>query len=182
MLGLIVAELLWRRFPDEAEGELTRRHTLWCAARPGRGGAGASGSGRASSSRPARTAAGVRDNPERARRCLRGGDRRALSRWRARRRARASSSAGGRRGSRRSARRRAIPRPRCRNGRRRAACRCRPNAPCATEGPAHQPPLHRRRCSVEGLPPRDRDRAPRSARPRRAAAAVGARRRSTPAA
>jgi ribonuclease-3 len=27
VLGLIVAELLWRRFPSEAEGELTRRHT-----------------------------------------------------------------------------------------------------------------------------------------------------------
>ena len=27
VLGLIVAELLWRRFPQEAEGELTRRHT-----------------------------------------------------------------------------------------------------------------------------------------------------------
>ena len=27
VLGLVVAELLWRRFPDEAEGELTRRHT-----------------------------------------------------------------------------------------------------------------------------------------------------------
>jgi len=27
VLGLIVAELLWRRFPTEAEGELTRRHT-----------------------------------------------------------------------------------------------------------------------------------------------------------
>jgi ribonuclease III len=27
VLGLIVAELLWRRFPIEAEGELTRRHT-----------------------------------------------------------------------------------------------------------------------------------------------------------
>jgi len=27
VLGLIVAEMLWRRFPDEAEGELTRRHT-----------------------------------------------------------------------------------------------------------------------------------------------------------
>jgi ribonuclease-3 len=27
VLGLIVAELLWRRFPNEAEGELTRRHT-----------------------------------------------------------------------------------------------------------------------------------------------------------
>ncbi|HVA14129.1 MAG TPA: ribonuclease III [Stellaceae bacterium] len=27
VLGLIVAELLWRRFPDEAEGEMTRRHT-----------------------------------------------------------------------------------------------------------------------------------------------------------
>jgi ribonuclease III len=27
VLGLIVAELLWRRFPDEAEGALTRRHT-----------------------------------------------------------------------------------------------------------------------------------------------------------
>lgn len=27
VLGLIVAELLWRRFPMEAEGELTRRHT-----------------------------------------------------------------------------------------------------------------------------------------------------------
>jgi ribonuclease III len=26
VLGLIVAELLWRRFPDEAEGEMTRRH------------------------------------------------------------------------------------------------------------------------------------------------------------
>jgi ribonuclease-3 len=26
VLGLVVAELLWRRFPDEAEGELTRRH------------------------------------------------------------------------------------------------------------------------------------------------------------
>jgi ribonuclease-3 len=27
VLGLIIAELLWRRFADEAEGELTRRHT-----------------------------------------------------------------------------------------------------------------------------------------------------------
>jgi len=27
VLGLVVAELVWRRFPDEAEGELTRRHT-----------------------------------------------------------------------------------------------------------------------------------------------------------
>ncbi|HKF71627.1 MAG TPA: ribonuclease III [Stellaceae bacterium] len=27
VLGLVVAELLWRRFPDEAEGELTRRQT-----------------------------------------------------------------------------------------------------------------------------------------------------------
>jgi len=27
VLGLIVAELLWRRFPSEAEGDLTRRHT-----------------------------------------------------------------------------------------------------------------------------------------------------------
>jgi ribonuclease-3 len=27
VLGLIVAELLWRHFPDEAEGPLTRRHT-----------------------------------------------------------------------------------------------------------------------------------------------------------
>jgi ribonuclease-3 len=27
VLGLIVAELLWRRFPEEAEGALTRRHT-----------------------------------------------------------------------------------------------------------------------------------------------------------
>jgi ribonuclease III len=26
VLGLIIAELLWRRFPDEAEGALTRRH------------------------------------------------------------------------------------------------------------------------------------------------------------
>ena len=27
VLGLIIAELLWRRFPQEAEGALTRRHT-----------------------------------------------------------------------------------------------------------------------------------------------------------
>ena len=27
VLGLIIAELLWRRFPNEAEGDLTRRHT-----------------------------------------------------------------------------------------------------------------------------------------------------------
>jgi ribonuclease-3 len=27
VLGLVVAELLWRRFPDEDEGALTRRHT-----------------------------------------------------------------------------------------------------------------------------------------------------------
>lgn len=27
VLGLIIAELLWRRFPHEAEGELTRRQT-----------------------------------------------------------------------------------------------------------------------------------------------------------
>jgi ribonuclease-3 len=27
VLGLVVSELLWRRFPSEAEGELTRRHT-----------------------------------------------------------------------------------------------------------------------------------------------------------
>src|SRR5207248_5711633 len=27
VLGLVIAELLWRRFPGEAEGALTRRHT-----------------------------------------------------------------------------------------------------------------------------------------------------------
>src|SRR5215469_10928738 len=27
VVGLIIAELLWRRFPGEAEGEMTRRHT-----------------------------------------------------------------------------------------------------------------------------------------------------------
>jgi ribonuclease III len=27
VLGLVIAEALWRRFPDEAEGPLTRRHT-----------------------------------------------------------------------------------------------------------------------------------------------------------
>jgi len=27
VLGLVIAEMLWRRFPMEAEGELTRRHT-----------------------------------------------------------------------------------------------------------------------------------------------------------
>jgi ribonuclease-3 len=27
VLGLVVADMLWRRFPNEAEGELTRRHT-----------------------------------------------------------------------------------------------------------------------------------------------------------
>ena len=27
VLGLIIAEILWRRFPEEAEGALTRRHT-----------------------------------------------------------------------------------------------------------------------------------------------------------
>jgi ribonuclease III len=27
VLGLVIAELLWKRFPNEAEGELTRRHT-----------------------------------------------------------------------------------------------------------------------------------------------------------
>jgi ribonuclease III len=27
VLGLVIAELLWHRFPDEAEGALTRRHT-----------------------------------------------------------------------------------------------------------------------------------------------------------
>src|SRR5216684_603026 len=27
VLGLVVAELLWRRYPAEAEGPLTRRHT-----------------------------------------------------------------------------------------------------------------------------------------------------------
>jgi ribonuclease-3 len=27
VLGLVIAELLWRRFPDEPEGDLTRRHT-----------------------------------------------------------------------------------------------------------------------------------------------------------
>src|SRR5205814_1866002 len=26
VLGLVVAEMLWRRFPDEPEGKLTRRH------------------------------------------------------------------------------------------------------------------------------------------------------------
>ena len=37
----IVAELLWRRFPDEAEGEMTRRHTILCGARRCRSGAAA---------------------------------------------------------------------------------------------------------------------------------------------
>src|SRR5690349_15150143 len=27
VLGLVIAELLWARFPDEPEGKLTRRHT-----------------------------------------------------------------------------------------------------------------------------------------------------------
>lgn len=63
VLGLIVAELLWRRFPDEAEGELTRRHTQLVRRETLAEIALALGLGPCLIVSPGEDAAGVRQNP-----------------------------------------------------------------------------------------------------------------------
>jgi ribonuclease III len=63
VLGLIVAELLWRRFPDESEGELTRRHTHLVRREALAEVAQAVGLGDRLVVSPGEDAAGVRQNP-----------------------------------------------------------------------------------------------------------------------
>jgi ribonuclease III len=63
VLGLIVAELLWRRFPNEAEGELTRRHTHLVRREALAEVANAVGLGPRIIVSPGEDAAGVRHNP-----------------------------------------------------------------------------------------------------------------------
>lgn len=63
VLGLIVAELLWRRFPAEAEGELTRRHTHLVRRDALAEVAQAIGLGRQLIVSAGEDAAGVRENP-----------------------------------------------------------------------------------------------------------------------
>jgi len=83
VLGLVISDLLWRRFMTEPEGDLTRRLTHLVRRDPlgaGRGVDRAStGFLRLSSSE---MAAGAARNPRHPRGCLRGGNRRDLSRWR----------------------------------------------------------------------------------------------------
>src|SRR5262249_36672133 len=62
VLGLIVAELLWRRFPAEAEGELTRRHTHLVRAEALAEVARIVGLGQQMIVSPGEDAAGVREN------------------------------------------------------------------------------------------------------------------------
>lgn len=62
VLGLIVAEILWRRFPDEAEGEMTRRHTHLVRREALAEVAQAVGLGRRLIVSKGEDAAGVRDN------------------------------------------------------------------------------------------------------------------------
>lgn len=63
VLGLIVAELLWRRFPEEAEGELTRRQTQLVRRETLAEIALTLGLGPCLIVSPGEDAAGVRDNP-----------------------------------------------------------------------------------------------------------------------
>ena len=62
VLGLIVAELLWRRFPDEAEGVLTRRQTELVRRETLAEIAGALGLGPCLVVSPGEDASGVREN------------------------------------------------------------------------------------------------------------------------
>jgi ribonuclease III len=63
VLGLVVADLLWRRFPTEAEGELTRRHAHLVRRETLAEVARAVGLGRFLIVSKSEDAAGVRDNP-----------------------------------------------------------------------------------------------------------------------
>ena len=83
VLGLIVAELLWRRFPDEAEGELTRRHTHLVRREALAEVAMALGLGPRINVSRGEDARRRAPQPQRPGRCVRGGDRRALPRRRA---------------------------------------------------------------------------------------------------
>ncbi len=85
MLGLVVAELLWRRFPDEAEGALTRRHTQLVRRETLTEVANAIDLAAAIIMSAGEHGAGTARYSGHPRRRLRGGDRGALSRWRARR-------------------------------------------------------------------------------------------------
>jgi ribonuclease-3 len=63
VLGLVIAELLWRRFPDEPEGDLTRRHTHLVRRESLAQVAAAIGLGQHLTFSPAEAAAGGADNP-----------------------------------------------------------------------------------------------------------------------
>ena len=63
VLGLVVADLLWRRFPSESEGELTRRHAHLVRREALAEVAHAVGLGRHLIVSKSEDAAGVRDNP-----------------------------------------------------------------------------------------------------------------------
>jgi ribonuclease III len=63
VLGLVVAELLWRRFPAEAEGELTRRQTHLVRRDALAEAARAVGLGRRLIVAPGEDAMGLRENP-----------------------------------------------------------------------------------------------------------------------
>jgi ribonuclease III len=63
VLGLVVAELLWRRFPEETEGELTRRHTQLVRRETLAEVALTIGLSASIIVSPGEDAAGVRDNP-----------------------------------------------------------------------------------------------------------------------
>jgi ribonuclease III len=63
VLGLVIADLLWRRFPDEKEGELTRRHAHLVRRDAVAEVARAVGLGRHLIVSPSEDSSGVRDNP-----------------------------------------------------------------------------------------------------------------------
>ncbi len=85
VLGLVVADLLWRRFEDEPEGLLTRRHTHLVRRETLARVADTIGLGAHLILSPRRDRRGHRRKSRDPRRCLRGGDRRDLSRRRFRR-------------------------------------------------------------------------------------------------
>ena len=142
VLGLVVAEMLYRRFPEADEGELTRRLAdAGARARPAPTWSRALDLGAALQARRVGIAGRRRASastfwPTCCEALIGAG----LSRRRLSSAARAFVAArlGGAH-ARAGRGRRATPRPSCRNGRRRAACRRRPIARWQRTGPDHDP-------------------------------------------
>ena len=125
VLGLVVADLLWRRFESEPEG-LTDSPAYPSGAPRNPGAGRRADRARAPSDLFAGRVLRRRRRQSRdPRRRVRGGYRRNISRRRTRRSGELCPALVGTVGRRNGRRRRAIRRPHCRNGRRRAARACR---------------------------------------------------------